>query len=1669
MIVCLLCGVVFAIASFGAYKPLQSLTAGTTNGGYFDFENTATNFNDGGVDTINAIGTKGKIYQNSNTSAKEFDAFLKEQTLSGRKNKYLNVSAAEGVSISAAAELAFSVSSYLNGTDYYTVPNYKDYYYVVDFDICATEYVYTYTLDGTKVSTMDYSSIPAEALDGVTKKLAYPEGLYIITDICGKKSSGYSGWSSISTYIISNGENWYLSNDASYGSTDVQLSSVLGEWNHITMIYTHPAGTYTNGNANRRYLYLNGKYVATNTYSGHSSTSTTTIKQTRICVPAAVASLSESLYSFGIDNATFNFYENYVPTVENSFVDIIKPTFDSTKTLFDCEDLVYNKNYISPNGNNYTIKWNDLEGNQIFSEALELGKKPSTDKSAISLIELGDIIGDITNLSAWEWNVSADASVFTPVGELTHKEISEVTSRGDTYITLRPAVANVSWTDEAGAVLKTQRCLAGTEVQGCAIASNGWYALDCPLLKNATPGADEDSFVAASGDNVFIVDENNAIPAPSIDGIRYNMSLLTNYYMNIYVPADMPENVRFLGFYSDSALSNKYTSGVRTVSISDRVYSEFSFGFANSDIDVNVPKYVGIEVVIGDKTYELSYEVNVNVLKYCKSVLGIYECGSAESALVVNLLNYANEAHKLAYASDNSAAVATLGDHSDCGCLLSGDAGAEYKGDIGSLKTYLYGAAYNITTAEPALMLYLLSDKAGEVSKITVSYDSIDGEVLKVLAPMSVFTLNGKSVIPYRYSNISACDVKEVMTITVYGASSEVLAEGTYSIANYAFNNDVPVANALIAFSKAAAAYKISVFGASDAPVLVEGIEAEKVSSLRPSTTLSTGDKITYTIKITNNNSMALDIPVVDMIPANTHYVSGDATVKGYKLYWTVKVGAGETKEISYVVAVDKNSALLDKNIILTAPAANVGGNYAECGDENYIARTINAVDAFYMKAGIDAMSYSDEEILKLLAPEALKAEGSPIAVLRYMYNVAFSKTPDLSSSSTISDIINAIFENTATDAGIKYRAEVVPTLWGGSAVTSVLSGIKGESAAIEEADFVIGDVLFVKDSDGARMYIFDGSSIISLTNGYECANTNDVITRANKAEYYAVLRPTMSMTTLSTSDPDYVNTEELTLVQEALLDTAYQYVLRGMRLQYDDTRFDQSSINYGEYRWQVGKYQPEDYSSDEWGYINCAGFTYDVYLTALGYDLGTNYTTGNLMYYYNKYDYKGDTANAYAGKSMYPYFYAPTHEETPAEIATVASDIMSTLEVGDLIVIRRYVRDTSKSDTGHVMMYIGNGKLVHSTGSNFSYGSSPASETYEPTIRYMNVEDYFFNPTSSNYLFDADSSVDQFGIIRPLDKFSGSVPENTLNRMENLKGIISEKLSSHKAGQTVNPGEEMTFTFRIFNTNADAVTLNVSDVVPANTTYVLGAETIDGRAMSWTVTVAAGETVEVSYTVRVNDDAILGDAVYSDDAKVGGVSHKCPKVYIENTLVADEQAALLAAIEYYRSNNTEKLVGIDLLKAIYSYAGISCPINVTSTSELATALFTQITAGNGKTTYQLIEDGDYYGMIAPTLYGGERLYTANKYSATNKACSDRTRLPVEHDLVIGDILYASYADNGQKHVLYMYAGEDIGFVSLGSASLASVSSSVNDTLVSVVGYYYYFAVLRPSMADTLR
>jgi len=802
-------------------------------------------------------------------------------------------------------------------------------------------------------------------------------------------------------------------------------------------------------------------------------------------------------------------------------------------------------------------------------------------------------------------------------------------------------------------------------------------------------------------------------------------------------------------------------------------------------------------------------------------------------------------------------------------------------------------------------------------------------------------------------------------------------------------------------------------------------ITISKKSSISAAHTVSPGGKVVYTVTVSNGGSSDMKIEISDTVPNGCRYVSGGFDVDGSRLSCDLLLKSGEIKDIEYIVEVSEDIDDI-KNGKITSTKATLLSKSAVCNDI-YVGYTFTDLDKERISTAIAALSYSENI--------------DPMVLARQIYNVAFSK--NISALVTAGDIMNEMFKENPTEDGLKYISFMAPTLYGGKKIGEInRDAFKGDSCNINKEDLIIGDLLFVKAENNTDLYIFDGDNLIFLNEGYDVKITEKVLTSLSDADLYAVLRPSMSIGESFGYDA-FDNFDDLTLEQKALVETAKAYLLRGYRLQYDDSRMSstyETTLDRGEFRWQIGLYEPEDYTSQKWGYVNCAGFTYEVYRTALGMDLGDLYSTAALASYYS---------SGVEGAPMYPYDCVPKFFTDEALRTAEIERFRATLKVGDLIVTR-------KSGNGHVMMYIGNDTVIHSTGASFNYSGD--SETYEPTIRYMNVFGYLFDPEAKSCIFRQDSEINRLCIVRPLDLYEGKIPENTLNRIENLKDIVSEKLSSHCEGVTVNKGETITYSFVIKNIGKEKRTLMVTDRIPEGTTFISSDNYfLDGNMLNWLIEVAPDETSIVSYTVRV--EAENGAYIYGSDGKVGGVSHRCPGVYVKNTLEQASRKAIVSAVEKYRKSNPDSLTGIELLNAIYMAAGLDRPF-AESEEFVRESLFNSKNDSTGKSLiWTLDTESPYYNMIVPTFYGGRRFFTPQMYTETEKQNTDRARLPREQGLIVGDILITKFLSSEK---IYLYIGDGV-LVDLDKADLAEDVYSAPIRLMRMPSAGNYYIVLRPS------
>lgn len=493
------------------------------------------------------------------------------------------------------------------------------------------------------------------------------------------------------------------------------------------------------------------------------------------------------------------------------------------------------------------------------------------------------------------------------------------------------------------------------------------------------------------------------------------------------------------------------------------------------------------------------------------------------------------------------------------------------------------------------------------------------------------------------------------------------------------------------------------------------------------------------------------------------------------------------------------------------------------------------------------------------------------------------------------------------------------------------------------------------------------------------------------------------------------VDTAGMTDLQKAIVVTAESYYLRGKYAQYDQyslTKMPSGNV----YRRLLGIMAPEDYTAQYYGYTDCSSFVYDVYKFALGMSISS----------------PANTKTYCAGSAHTILVETPAvsgfSEMTDEELSAKEKAFRDTLQPGDIIVYR-----AADGNSGHAMLYVGNNKMIHSSGSTYDFTTGTDKVEKSGTYKYDPI-DTLFSKGSRRYLFEKSIYI----IMRPLNKFEGTIPPHTLQRMGGMRGIVAEKLCSATYGQTVSPGDTLTYTFRIKNSTSRPVTLAVADTLPADVTYVSGAEAVTGNKLSWNLTVANGATESISYTVKVKDSTPTGTFIQSEST-VGGVPVKCPRVQVGRTLTDQEQQAVLDA---QKELNGGDLKGIALANAIYEKA---CG-KPAFTAQDTNTLWDNLVSPYGTNAFLLDAKKPLTSLVAPRLYGGKFMAELDTSAASTQY---RTRLVTKNVLMIGDIVLADNA-------LYMFTGVGLYDLIYGGSGLQSPESLLT---------YDRFVVLRPSMA----
>ncbi len=544
------------------------------------------------------------------------------------------------------------------------------------------------------------------------------------------------------------------------------------------------------------------------------------------------------------------------------------------------------------------------------------------------------------------------------------------------------------------------------------------------------------------------------------------------------------------------------------------------------------------------------------------------------------------------------------------------------------------------------------------------------------------------------------------------------------------------------------------------------------------------------------------------------------------------------------------------------------------------------------------------------------------------------------------------------------------------------------------------------------------------------------------------------------------VSGDTLTQYQEIIKEVAYSYFRQGTQIQYDQTaKPPRRNLMVS----------PEDATSQRTIYLDCSSYVDSVYYEAFGIHLirsgATTWSikTANMLNAARDYPTRRENEGYWTQEDDFA-------GKTTGEIQEVLDEVYANLQVGDVIVYEK------SAGGGHTVMYMGDGLVLHCTGSTGTSSPNPPSNYYDKAgvteytqgaVLCDNASAFFTDTTHARWL----GNTARFCIIRPFDRTDIEIvpSQKSVNRLS-IKGLDMEKTASVHPDNCVDTDDEITYTITLNNTSDATLSgVTLTDALPQGTQFVSGDVANSSGVLTWSGDIAAGETAEISYTVKVTSSE-AGQIITSDSTEINGVSLNT----IEHTVAgysAQQRAEIAAKAKEYVTEGRTFRDGASLIMSAYkdsiganAFGFTDDGINISSYST-ADELLTEVIDSVNFTCHT---DTEISGMLVPHLFGGIDI----TYSAKAPLDGERRSNVSVDQLAIGDVVLAEYS---KGEIVYMYVG-DSQFVCLNDEAKATLITTQEgyystenasgstyyrtysgNKLVSLIAYDR-FAVLRPSM-----
>ncbi len=483
---------------------------------------------------------------------------------------------------------------------------------------------------------------------------------------------------------------WYLSQDNAYNEGDILMSNRVGDFDHITYVaeiaYTETGADLLNS---KLYVYVNGVYAYEEVLGAEGRTADEFRFQT-IYLGSSSNSHHYDSYAFAVDNVATNSYkegknDTYIATLDSYFAG------DYTNSpLYELDCVVYNRNYHSPNGV-FGIK-----GGQVTSI-------PALVESGIAGISDGD-------------------DVFTTIDILNYKPADSV--KKFTVSTLDGAKFSLS--NLASLVYKT------------------------------------------SGTDTVTVEKSG------LSGTKANVTLFGEMDFNYYVPK--------LDGVTLEVTDNDVT--VKDAEIDEVSYYCITWRQNAASLTAKT-----LTLTLKSAEGTVSFDTTLDTLKYAGLVAKEYSCGTKEAKLVKAIADYKKAAYTLDiggnYVSSNPEVeelenvLKMFASHPECTCGATFEIGEEEKAyNMDALKDKIEYAEFMVAFGGESGLVLQLKDGASKYNDLKVTYEKLnDSNVYETAEATVVFVDNGH--VEYYVISLDAAYINAPLTITADGAV------GNYSLAAY--------------------------------------------------------------------------------------------------------------------------------------------------------------------------------------------------------------------------------------------------------------------------------------------------------------------------------------------------------------------------------------------------------------------------------------------------------------------------------------------------------------------------------------------------------------------------------------------------------------------------------------------------------------------------------------------------------------------------------------------------------------------------------------------------------------------------------------------------------------------------------------------------------------------